>query len=243
MDRTDILNDYVTDMGAVEKHIHDAVERQLGSDETQKYPDAVRVLSTLRSTLQGHIRALEAYNERTEDGGVKEAVKDAVAGALGVAAGFYDQIRGTDKVSRMVRDSYTATSLAAISYHNALHDGAGPEGRGPRDPRAPEPQGAHADPRRPLEGGLLGRREGAHERGPRDRPDGRRRGRPGDAGGVEPRERELAPPLSLYRGPLREGRPLLFARPAGGGRPPAAGRAPPIRPPVERSDGRTDCPP
>ena len=117
MDRTDILNDYVTDMGAVEKHIHDAVERQLGDDETQKYPDAVRVLSTLRSTLQGHVRALEAYNERTEDGGVKEALKDAVAGALGVAAGFYDQIRGTDTVSRMVRDSYTATSLAAISYH------------------------------------------------------------------------------------------------------------------------------
>jgi hypothetical protein len=117
MDRTDILNDYVTDMAAVETHIHDAVERQLGSDDTQKHPDAVRVLSTLRSTLQGHVRALEAYNDRTEDGGVKEALKDAVAGALGVAAGFYDQIRTTDKVSRMVRDSYTATSLAAISYH------------------------------------------------------------------------------------------------------------------------------
>lgn len=117
MDRTDIINDYVTDMAAVEKHIHDAVERQLGSDDTQKHPDAVRVLSTLRTTLQGHVRSLEQFNDRTEDGGAKEAIKEAVAGALGVAAGFYDQIRGTDKVSRMVRDSYTATSLAAISYH------------------------------------------------------------------------------------------------------------------------------
>lgn len=117
MDRTEILNDYVTDMAAVEKHIHDAVERQLSSDDTQKYPDAVRVLSTLRTTLQGHVRSLEAYNEKTGGGGIKEAVKEAAFGALGVAAGFYDQIRGTDKVSRMVRDSYTATSLAAVSYH------------------------------------------------------------------------------------------------------------------------------
>lgn len=117
MDRTDILNDYVTDMAAVEQHILDAVERQLASDATQKYPDAVRVLSDLKSALQSHVKSLETYNENTKDGGVKEAVKEAVTGALGVAAGFYDQIRSTDKVSRMIRDSYTATSLAAVSYH------------------------------------------------------------------------------------------------------------------------------
>ena len=117
MDRTAILNDYVTDMAAVEDHILSAVERQLESDDTSKYPDAVRVLSDLKSALQAHVQSLEAYNERTEDGGLKETIKEAVTGALGVAAGFYDQLRGTDKVSRMVRDSYTATSLAAVSYH------------------------------------------------------------------------------------------------------------------------------
>ena len=117
MNQTDIINDYVTDMAAVEKHIHDAVERQLRSDETKRHPDAMRVLSTLRDTLDGHVRALEAFNDRTPDGAVKEAVKETVAGALGVAAGFYDQLRATDKVSRMIRDSYTATGLAAISYH------------------------------------------------------------------------------------------------------------------------------
>jgi hypothetical protein len=117
MEQTDIINDYVTDMAAVEKHIHDAVERQLRSDETKKYPDAVRVLGTLHATLQGHVRALEAFNDHTPDGGVKKTVKETVAGALGVAAGFYDQLRTTDTVSRMIRDSYTATGLAAISYH------------------------------------------------------------------------------------------------------------------------------
>jgi hypothetical protein len=117
MDRTDILNDYVTDMAAVETHILRAVDRQLEDDDTAKYPDAVRVLTSLQSALRRHVEGLEAYNDRTSDGGVKEAVKEAVTGALGVAAGFYDQLRQTDEVSRMIRDSYTATSLAAVSYH------------------------------------------------------------------------------------------------------------------------------
>lgn len=116
MDRTAILNTYVTDMKAVETHIHDAVARQLESDDTRAYPDAVRVLTTLKTTLERHTTALEAYNEQTEGGGLKEAVKEAIGSALGVAAGLYDQVR-EDKVSRMIRDSYTATSLAAISYH------------------------------------------------------------------------------------------------------------------------------
>ena len=117
MDRTEILTDYATDMAAVETHIAQAVERQLASDATKKYPDAVRVLTSLHTALTSHIQELETYTDRKGEGGVKEAVKEAVFGALGVAAGFYDQIRQTDKVSRMIRDSYTATSLAAISYH------------------------------------------------------------------------------------------------------------------------------
>ncbi len=117
MDRTAILNSYVTDMAAVEGHIESAVERQLASDDTARYPDAVRVLTSLQTTLKSHVSKLEAFNDRTEGGGIKEAVKEALGDVLGVAAGFYDQIRQTDKVSRMIRDSYTATSLAAVSYH------------------------------------------------------------------------------------------------------------------------------
>ena len=117
MDRTEIINSYVTDMAAVETHILQAIERQLDSDETAKYPDATRVLTSLKSALTNHKASLEAYNERTEGGGIKEAVKEALFGALGVAAGFYDLIRPNDTVSRMIRDTYTATSLAAISYH------------------------------------------------------------------------------------------------------------------------------
>ncbi len=116
MDRTAILNTYVTDMKAVETHIHEAVARQIDTDETRKYPEAVRVLTALKTTLEAHTASLSAYNDSTEGGGFLESAKEALGSALGVAAGLYDKIR-TDTVSRMIRDSYTATSLAAISYH------------------------------------------------------------------------------------------------------------------------------
>ena len=42
--------------------------------------------------------------------------KEAISAALGIAAGLIDQVR-TQQVSKMLRDDYTALSLAAISYH------------------------------------------------------------------------------------------------------------------------------
>lgn len=117
MDRTAILNTYATDMAAVETHIRDAVSHQITSDETAKYPDAKRVLTALHATLDRHVSSLEAYNEATEGGGFKEAAKEALGSVLGAAAGVYDRLRPNDTVSRMVRDTYTATSLATISYH------------------------------------------------------------------------------------------------------------------------------
>ena len=117
MDRTDILNTYATDMAAVESHIATAVGDLLENEEAKRYPTAVSVLTTLKTTMEGHVTALEAYNGRTEGGDFKEAAKEAVGDALGFAAGLWNKIRNKDEVSRSVRDTYTATSLAAISYH------------------------------------------------------------------------------------------------------------------------------
>jgi hypothetical protein len=112
-----VLHGYLTDMAAVEQHIHEAVERQLKTEAISEYPEAQRVVEELRTTLERHLSTLRREAESGGSEGVDfvEAVKKAVSGALGLVAGLYDRIR-TDKVSRMIRDDYTATSLAAVSY-------------------------------------------------------------------------------------------------------------------------------
>jgi len=115
-DPNTVLTNYLSDMAAVEEHIFEATERQLKTENLKRYPEAVAVLQTLNQTLQRHLDTIHREIESHGKGDVKEMVKKAVTGALGFIAGIYDKIR-TDEASRMIRDTYTATNLAAISYH------------------------------------------------------------------------------------------------------------------------------
>lgn len=115
-DPNTVLNTYVADMAAVEQHIHDAITRQLDGDTMTQFPDARRVTEELKSTLERHIATLKREHDSRDGGDFAEIIKKAVGSAMGAVAGLYDKVR-TDKVSRMVRDNYTATSLAVISYH------------------------------------------------------------------------------------------------------------------------------
>ncbi len=115
-DPQEVLHTYLTDMHAVESHILEAVERQLKGDEIKAYPEASRAVQTLRNTLKSHTDALQAAVEAREGKSIKGALKEALGDTLGFVAGLYDKVRD-DQVSRMIRDDYTATSLAAVSYH------------------------------------------------------------------------------------------------------------------------------
>lgn len=108
------LQQYVSDMVSLNKHILEAVERQTRDKRTKQYPEAFQVLTRIESTLKGHIPALE-HQLSTLGGDPTSPVKKAVSAVAGVAAGAYDKIR-TDTISKMLRDTYTALSLAAISY-------------------------------------------------------------------------------------------------------------------------------
>lgn len=114
-DPQSVITDYLTDMVAVEKHILEAVERQLAGDEIKRYAEAHRVLGQLRTVLEQHVEALEARIGEQEGGSIKETVKQAVTGALGAVAGLYGRVR-TDEASRMIRDDYAAAHFACISY-------------------------------------------------------------------------------------------------------------------------------
>ena len=113
-DRKDTLQKYVSDMLALERHIHDAVRRQKDDNDVKKHPEASRVINRIEATLDEHIEHLERHLKAI-GGNSASPVKEAVSAVAGVAAGLYDKVR-SEEVSKMLRDDYTALSLAAISY-------------------------------------------------------------------------------------------------------------------------------
>jgi hypothetical protein len=108
------LRMYTNDMSALDKHIVEALERQHGDD---RFQTDQRVGSFVRDSLdvfRRNVNELQPHIDRFGTGTGK-VVKEAVAGALGVAAGVYDKVR-KDPVSRGLRDDYVAFNHAAVSY-------------------------------------------------------------------------------------------------------------------------------
>lgn len=121
-DNREQIRPYVADMAAVERHILEAVERQRKDDAFKDFPQALGFLEKVEGLLKTHVESLETHLDSLPGGGVAAAVKETVTGVLGGLAGIYDKVR-KDKVSRALRDDYTALSLAAISY-TMLHSTA-----------------------------------------------------------------------------------------------------------------------
>ena len=113
-DSKDILQQYVSDMVALDEHIHEAIKRQIDDDRMKQFPEASKVVNTLHTTLDTHIDGLKVQL-KSLGGEASGPVKEAVSAVAGIAAGLYDKVRH-DPVSKMLRDDYTALSLAAISY-------------------------------------------------------------------------------------------------------------------------------
>ena len=113
-DNKDILQQYVSDMISLDKHIIEAVERQLNDDRIEAYTGARPIITSIKTALQTQVDALE--QQLASVGGEASApIKETLSAIAGVAAGLYDKVRH-DPVSKMLRDDYTALSLASISY-------------------------------------------------------------------------------------------------------------------------------
>jgi ferritin-like metal-binding protein YciE len=110
------INSYITDMLALEQHIHKAVNGQI-EDLDEDYPDVVRHLRVVEREVEGHIDTLKALMERRAEGGqvLADVVKRAGSAILGAGAAAVDFVRN-EKLPKNLRDDYTATSLAAIGY-------------------------------------------------------------------------------------------------------------------------------
>lgn len=120
------LATYVSDMLAVERHIRIPFDVQRDDRDVQEYEDAAGVVNRLVALSDMHVDALKAALERL-GGHEASPMKSAVTEIEGVVAGAIDKVRKT-KVSKALRDDYTALALCAVSYSellttaNAMHE-------------------------------------------------------------------------------------------------------------------------
>jgi ferritin-like metal-binding protein YciE len=115
------LSAYVSDLLALEQHIAQPLGGQAGSDVFAAYPGALRVVNQIKGLNDAHIAALKSQLE-VLGGNAAAPVKSAWSGLLGGAATLINGVRKT-KVTKGLRDDYTALSLATMSY-TLLHSTA-----------------------------------------------------------------------------------------------------------------------
>ena len=112
--QNEMLVGYMNDMLAVERELHAVFRRQKEDARVKRYPNSAALLARIEDTIDEHLRGLGQGLQRL--GGDESMLKKAVGAVLGVAGGLYDAVRTDDKVSRMLRDDYTALNFATICY-------------------------------------------------------------------------------------------------------------------------------
>jgi ferritin-like metal-binding protein YciE len=108
------LQTYVSDLLALIKHIDAPVEGQLNSEESANYGEAIAIIRDIKSVTDTQQTALEAQLQSL-GGHPAAGIKSAWSSLLGAGAAAIGSVRKT-KVSKYLRDDYTALGLAAISY-------------------------------------------------------------------------------------------------------------------------------
>lgn len=117
------IQTYVSDMLALERHIAQPLQRQLDMDDTRKFAGAHAVIAQIKALTDSHVTALEQCLEQL-GGHAASPIKSAFSTLLGAGAAAIDSVRKT-KVSKALRDDYTALNLAAISYTMLLATATG----------------------------------------------------------------------------------------------------------------------
>ncbi|MDP9111192.1 MAG: hypothetical protein M3M96_06150 [Candidatus Eremiobacteraeota bacterium] len=108
------ITTYVSDMLALERHMRIPFEAQLKDADFNDYANAKQLVSRLTSLSEKHIDALDSALKNM-GGHEASPIKSAVSQFEGMVAGMIDKARKT-KVSKALRDDYTALSLCTVSY-------------------------------------------------------------------------------------------------------------------------------
>jgi hypothetical protein len=116
------LDSYITDMLALEDHIMTAINAQM-ADMQKDFPEYATAAAKAADVTNTHIAALQALKmKRNIDTGsaVADAVKRAGSAMAGLGAAAINLVRSDEKLSKNLRDDYTAYSLATVGYEMLL---------------------------------------------------------------------------------------------------------------------------
>jgi hypothetical protein len=108
------LQTYVSDLLALIKHIEVPIDRQLNMDDAANYSEAIAIVREIKTVMQAQRIALDTQLQAL-GGHAGAGIKSAWSAFLGAGAAALNSARKT-KVSKSLRDDYTALSLASISY-------------------------------------------------------------------------------------------------------------------------------
>lgn len=108
------LRAYVSDLLALEKHIGQPLNKQMGDDDVKKFPEALSIVSRIKLINDAHIAALESHLESL-GGHAAAAIKEGAGVVAGALAAAFQLTRKT-KVTKNLRDDSTALSLATVGY-------------------------------------------------------------------------------------------------------------------------------
>jgi ferritin-like metal-binding protein YciE len=108
------LQTYVSDLLALEQHIGKPLDVQIQSEDTARYPEAQALVTAIRAQNAANVQSLQMCLNAL-GGHPASSIKSAWSSLLGEAAAAIGASRKT-KVTKWLRDDYTALNLAAISY-------------------------------------------------------------------------------------------------------------------------------
>lgn len=109
---------YISDMKNATNHLAGAFARQIEDDNVKKNPAVLTLITRLHQVSETQVKALQAEIDRF-GGSTSDSIKEALTSMTGALTGLYDKVRSTP-VSKMLRDDYTALSLAVVS-NEMLH--------------------------------------------------------------------------------------------------------------------------
>jgi ferritin-like metal-binding protein YciE len=112
------LTTYVSDMLALERHVRVPFEAQAKDDDFGAFDGASQLVTEILRASDEHVDRLDACLARL-GGHEASGVKSSVTQIAGLFAGAIDKMRKT-KVSKALRDDYTALALCSAGYSALL---------------------------------------------------------------------------------------------------------------------------